>query len=176
MSVVDVIVPCYGYARYLEECVHSVLSQRDVEVRVLVIDDASPDNCSEVANLLRASDSRVHLITHTKNQGHIRTYNEGIAWASADYMLLLSADDYLLPGALGRAVALMEQHAQVGMVYGKAIEFFDAGDGGARPEVPASSGTAEIVDGAGFVEASGIRNIVPTPTAPAVCGRWPDRW
>ena len=43
MSKVDVIVPCYNYARFLEECVRSVLDQSVKDVRVLIIDDASAD-------------------------------------------------------------------------------------------------------------------------------------
>ncbi len=38
MSSVDVVVPCYNYARYLRACVGSILSQRDVDVRVLIVD------------------------------------------------------------------------------------------------------------------------------------------
>ena len=38
---------------------------------------------------------------HPVNRGHIATYNEGLEWASGDYLLVLSADDMLTPGALG---------------------------------------------------------------------------
>ena len=48
MSRVDVIVPCYNYGRFLRECVESVLSQ-PVDVRVLIIDDASTDDTPQVA-------------------------------------------------------------------------------------------------------------------------------
>ena len=53
MSSVDIVVPCYNYAHYLEFCVHSVLEQRDVDVRVLIVDDASPDNTAQVAGPFR---------------------------------------------------------------------------------------------------------------------------
>src|SRR5437762_480071 len=59
MSRVDVIVPCYKYAHFLDECVTSALTQRGVEVRVLVIDDASPDNTPEVGLALARRDPRV---------------------------------------------------------------------------------------------------------------------
>ena len=50
MSSVDVVVPCYNYARYLETCVSSVLDQEGVDVRVLIIDDASSDRSAEVGH------------------------------------------------------------------------------------------------------------------------------
>ncbi|MGO7624616.1 glycosyltransferase family 2 protein, partial [Rhizobium ruizarguesonis] len=52
MHSVDVVIPCYKYAHFLEECVGSVLSQAGVDVRVLILDDCSPDNTPEVGMAL----------------------------------------------------------------------------------------------------------------------------
>jgi glycosyltransferase involved in cell wall biosynthesis len=124
MSTVDVVIPCYNYARYLRGCVNSVLSQPGVEVRVLVIDDASQDETAALGQELSAADSRVVFHRHQKNKGHIATYNEGlIDWSTADYTVLLSADDLLAPGSLGRAAAIMDADANVGLVYGSTVHF-----------------------------------------------------
>ena len=128
MSRIDVFIPCYNYGRFLSQCVNSVLGQVGVDVRVLVIDDASPDNTAEVAAALARENPRVTILRHRTNKGHINTYNEGIEWASADYMLLLSADDYLLPGALSRAANLMDAHPEVGFTFGNVIELSDSGN------------------------------------------------
>lgn len=128
MSSVDVVVPCYRYGHFLRECVQSVLTQSSVQVRVLILDDASPDNTEEVATALAREDSRVTFVRHKVNKGHIATYNEGIDWASADYFLLLSADDYLLPGALERAAGLLDAHQDVGFVIGHATELRSNGE------------------------------------------------
>ena len=89
MSSLDVYIPCYCYGHFLRECVQSVLSQSIQDVRVLIIDDASPDDSAEVAASLARQDSRLELRRHAVNQGHIRTYNEGLEWATGDYTLLL---------------------------------------------------------------------------------------
>jgi glycosyltransferase involved in cell wall biosynthesis len=122
IPTVDVVVPCYRYGRFLRECVSSVLTQDDVEVRILIIDDASSDGSADVANELASEDGRVEVIVHRANQGHIATYNEGIEWASAKYFLLLSADDLITPGCLKRAVSIMEQHASISMTHGDEID------------------------------------------------------
>lgn len=122
---VDVFIPCYNYGRYLRQCVDSVLRQTGCQVRVLIIDNASTDNSLEVAHSIARTDGRVDVLAHEKNKGHIATYNDGIAWAGADYMLLLSADDLLAPMALSRAVAFMEQNPNVGFVHGRALRFTD---------------------------------------------------
>ena len=103
MASVDVVIPCYNYGHFLRSCVGSVLSQAGVEVRALVIDDQSSDSSQAVGEELAAADPRVHFRRHAVNRGHIATYNEGLLeWASADYCLLLSADDLLVPGARAR--------------------------------------------------------------------------
>jgi glycosyltransferase involved in cell wall biosynthesis len=120
VKTVDVIVPCYNYGRFLRDCVKSVLVQPDVEVRVLIIDDCSPDETAIVGPALAAEDSRVSYRRHQVNRGHIATYNEGlIEWAVADYSMLLSADDLVTPGAITRAAEIMERYPDVHLVYGR---------------------------------------------------------
>ena len=122
MSSVDVIVPCYNYGHLVEACVRSVLSQQQVDVRVLLMDDASTDDTESVGRRL-AADPRVEYRRHAVNIGHIHSYNEALACLTADYCLILSADDLLTPGALVRAARLMDAHPEVGLTYGRDITF-----------------------------------------------------
>ena len=63
MSSVSVVVPCYKYGHYLEESVGSALHGNDgVDVRVLIIDDASPDDSADRARELAAADPRVQVL------------------------------------------------------------------------------------------------------------------
>lgn len=123
MSSVSVVIPCYKYGHFLEEAVSSVLDDQDgVDVRVLIIDDASPDRSADVAREIAARDTRVDVIVHDTNKGNIATFNEGLLeWADGDYCLLMSADDRATAGALRRAADLLDAHPQVGFVYGHAI-------------------------------------------------------
>jgi len=125
MAKVDVVIPCYNYGRFLHASVASVLEQSVADLRVLIIDDASSDDSPAIARACAERDSRVSIVTHARNWGHIRTYNEGIAWASADYFLLLSADDMLVGGALGRAVSIMDAAPDIVLTHGKCIGWND---------------------------------------------------
>src|SRR5215469_4984355 len=167
MSSVDVFVPCYRYGHFLRECVESVLSQSGVSVRVLIIDDASPDSTAEVAATLVSEDPRVRFIRHIENKGHIATYNEGIEWASADYMLLLSADDYLLPGALKRAADLMDAYPEVGFTFGNVIELSASGREMPTKKIVYATNNSDIciLEGRDFIELSGADNLVATCSA-----------
>ena len=164
MSTVDVIVPCYRYGQFLKECVESVLAQAGPSVRVLIIDDDSDDNSADIAAELAGQDKRVTFIHHARNQGHIATYNEGLEWAAAHYLLLLSADDYLLPGALNRAAALMDVHPEVSFTFGAAVIL--QSDGSTSLDLTVRcSGASTILKGHKFLARMGGRNLVTTPTA-----------
>ena len=125
MIKVDIVVPCFNYGRFLEACVRSVLDQSIRNLRVLIIDDASTDDSLAIASQLAEADSRVNIVAHSENRGHIATYNEGIAWASADYFLLLSADDLLVPGALERAINVMDANPDVVLTHGRSAIWYD---------------------------------------------------
>ena len=110
MASIDVAVPCYQYERFLRDSVGSILRQGVDNLRVLIIDNASTDNSVEVALQLASEDARVSVCAHPTNLGSQVSYNEAIDWASADYFMIVDADDVLAPGCLARSIAVLEQH------------------------------------------------------------------
>ena len=173
MSRVDVIIPCYNYGRYLPRCVESVLDQDGIDVRVLIIDDASPDDSWQIAEELGRQDDRITLRRHAVNRGHIATYNEGLDWVAGNYALLLSADDQLVPGALSRAAAVLGAHAEVGLTYGRQI-LCSSDDSPESPPPVERTGDWRIVPGVEFIAEccrSG-QNPVATPTVVVRTALW----
>ena len=113
---VTFIVPCYKLAHLLPDCVNSILAQTFGDFEILIMDDASPDNTSEVAASFK--DPRVKHVRNNPNLGHLRNYNKGIAMSRGKYVWLISADDYLrCPYVLERYVKLMEVHPEAGFVF-----------------------------------------------------------
>jgi glycosyltransferase involved in cell wall biosynthesis len=148
---VDVLVPCYQYGRFLRQCVTSALTQDVEHVRILIIDNASTDESVEVAQQLAAEDHRVEVVARRRNLGPHASYNEGIDWARSKYFIVLCADDLLTPGSLQRALSILEQHAEAGFAYGRAIWL--------RPEDPmlflegnARDASWRIIAGKDFIE------------------------
>jgi hypothetical protein len=167
MTLVTIIVPSYNYARYLEACVNSVLSQEGVDVDVLVLDDHSIDETPDICRKLAAQDPRVRYVRHNSNMGHIATYNEGLGNCRGKYLLLLSADDLLTPGSLSRATSLMEREPGIGFTFGNVIDLQP--DGSVIRSYPlGKSGQGlshRTFTGPEFIRLTGATNIVPTPTA-----------
>lgn len=120
---VSVIVPCYNYAAYLSAAVTSALDQRDADIEVIIVDDASTDDSLAVARSLAARDPRVRVVEHAENQGPVATFNDGLAAAKGDYLIRLDADDLLTPGSVARSTALAEAFPSVSLVYGHPVHF-----------------------------------------------------
>ncbi len=152
VSSVDVVVPCYHYGRFLRDCVGSILSQPVDDVRVLVIDNASTDGSVEIASALAQEDDRVSVLARERNLGPHASYNEGIDWARADYFAILDADDVMAPGALQRAMRVLDAHPGVAFVHGRELAaMFPSG---AMPQIPATDDATdcEIIGGHAFVD------------------------
>jgi glycosyltransferase involved in cell wall biosynthesis len=125
MASVDIAIPCYQYGRYLRQCVESVLAQGVPDVRVRIIDNASTDDSVAIARQLAREDARIEVVARSANLGPHASFNEGVDWATADYFMVLCADDMLTPGALSRAVSVMEQHPNVAFAYGTDVHLGD---------------------------------------------------
>ena len=89
---VSVVIPCFNYARYLPACVGSGLHQTGVEVRVVIVDDASTDNSLAVARGLEEADVRVSVISHRINAGPVASFNDGLAATDREEVLLPHRD------------------------------------------------------------------------------------
>jgi glycosyltransferase involved in cell wall biosynthesis len=163
LPTVSVVIPCYNYGHFLTACVQSVVSQRGVRTRILIIDDASVDDSAVIAAELADRHPQVEVIVHAVNRGHIATYNEGLLdWASGDYVTLLSADDELPPGSLERSVRLLAANPGVGMVYGGIQEF---GENVAARATPVRRAREIVYPGPGWLRkrCREAVNVVPTP-------------
>jgi glycosyltransferase involved in cell wall biosynthesis len=139
MPTVSVVVPCYKYGQFVTECVTSILANTEVDLDILVIDDASPDDSWEVVKRLPELDPRIRVHRNERNLGLIGTANSGVMAATGDYVVLISADDALAPGWLDRSVAHLESHPEAVLAYGNVKRF-----AGPLPK-PRGTGRDELV-------------------------------
>jgi glycosyltransferase involved in cell wall biosynthesis len=112
-------VPCYGYGRYLPDCLAGIFAQQgDFDLEVIAVDDASPDNSGEI--LRNCGDPRLRVITHEKNQGSLAAVAHGMEAARGKYLARIDPDDRYHPNFLSTLVPLLEEYPEVGMAYGNA--------------------------------------------------------
>jgi cellulose synthase/poly-beta-1,6-N-acetylglucosamine synthase-like glycosyltransferase len=92
---VSVIVPTRNRPGYLRQAVASVLRQVDVDVEVIVIDDASDTPAAREA--LQFADPRVHVEVRRRPGGAGRARNQGLARARGKWVAFLDDDDLFAP-------------------------------------------------------------------------------
>lgn len=119
---VSVVIPSYNHERFLGQAIDSVLAQTFPAHEIIVVDDGSQDQTTEV---LRNYATRVHAIRQV-NSGVSRARNAGIALASGDLITFLDADDVWLPRKLERQVACLQAHPGAGLVH-CGVEDIDEG-------------------------------------------------
>lgn len=93
---VSIIIPCYKQAQYLREAILSCLNQEIKPHEIIVINDGSPDNTSEIAKQYP-----VKLIEQD-NLGLPAARNSGILASTGDWILCLDADDKLREDFIGK--------------------------------------------------------------------------
>lgn len=107
--LISVIIPVYNTAQYLQECLDSVLTQADVAVEVVVIDDGSSDESPKILAGYAATDRRVKVLTQT-NRGLGAARNTAVQSATGEYLFFIDSDDCLPKKALARMVGAAEKH------------------------------------------------------------------
>lgn len=92
--LVSIIVPCYNQAQYLDEALHSVLSQTYHDWECIIVNDGSPDHTEEVAKKWVKKDNRF-IYLKKENGGLSSARNSGIENAKGEYIQFLDSDDFL---------------------------------------------------------------------------------
>lgn len=107
---VSVVVPCYNYAKYLPDCIESLVHQTYPLKEIIIVNDKSPDNTEEVAlELIRKyPDKNIKLFNRNENGGLGAARNSGIRIAQGEYICCLDADDKLVPAGIEEHVRLIE--------------------------------------------------------------------
>jgi glycosyltransferase involved in cell wall biosynthesis len=121
MTDVSVLTPSFGYGRFIEDAILSVLGQEGVSVEHVVQDAQSNDGTVEV---LRRFDGRIRWASEP-DDGQSDALNRALAKASGKWIAWLNADEFYLPGGLAALVHRGER-AGADVVYGDCV-FVDEG-------------------------------------------------
>ena len=116
--LISVVVPVFNGERYLQKTVDSILSQTYKNIEIILVNDGSTDNSSNVIKTIAKRDSRVKPI-HVKNGGVAAARNVGLGFSSGDFIAFCDQDDLWLPDKLAKQIPLFE-NLDVGLVYAGA--------------------------------------------------------
>jgi glycosyltransferase involved in cell wall biosynthesis len=122
---VSICIPAHNAAPYLPLAIDSALAQEFTDFELVVLDNASTDNTREVCEGYRDPRFRYE---YEATPGQSIAWNRCVDLATNQYAILLHADDELEPQFLTRAVEILDNNEDVGLVH-CAVEHIDESGG-----------------------------------------------
>lgn len=111
--LISVIIPVYKTEKYINRCLESVTNQTYRNLEIIIVDDASPDNCPEICDEWAKKDSRI-IVLHTENKGVANARNTALKIASGDFIGFVDSDDYIEPDMYEQLInTLLNNNADV---------------------------------------------------------------
>ncbi len=132
MPRISVCIPSYNHENYIAGTIQSVLSQTYQDFEIVVVDDGSVDGT--VAAIQTFDDPRLRLFSFPRNQGACKASNHAILQSTGEFIAILNSDDEFLPHKLETQVRFLDEHPEVGAVFGYP-QIIDQ-DGSVIPDSP----------------------------------------
>ena len=111
--LLSIIIPVYKTEKTLYRCLDSVfgqLSDNDGRVEVMVVNDASPDDCGELLKRYREHHPSLRIVTHEVNKGEAGAHNTGIAESKGAYYTFLDSDDTYRSEAIAKIIEAINKY------------------------------------------------------------------
>jgi len=115
MPEVTVSMPAFNTADYIGAAIRSVLAQEDVDLELIVVDDASDDNTVDIVKAFR--DPRMRLLRNTERRGISFCHNRILDRSTSPFIAHVDSDDLILPGALRKLLDAVGSDPAVGQAH-----------------------------------------------------------
>jgi glycosyltransferase involved in cell wall biosynthesis len=107
--LVSVLTTVYNRAKYLDECIESILNSRFEAFELIIVDDGSTDGSQDIAKRWASKDQRIRFFQNQSNLGDYKNRNRAAALANGKYLKYVDADDMIGPYLLNLMVESMEE-------------------------------------------------------------------
>ena len=91
--LISILVSSYNKQDFLIKSIRSIQNQNFKNIEIIIVDDCSTDNSSEIYKTLLKSDPRIRIFHHLKNMGLWRTQIDALLYSKAKYILYFDAGD-----------------------------------------------------------------------------------
>ncbi|MBR5175319.1 MAG: glycosyltransferase [Bacteroidales bacterium] len=118
----SILIANYNNGRYLQEAIDSVLAQSYTHWEIILVDDKSLDNSSEIYEKY-AADVRFHIYYNDRNQGCGYTKRRCAELANGELCGFLDPDDALMPTALEAMVEAHAAHPECSLIYSTCYRY-----------------------------------------------------
>lgn len=106
---ISVVMPVYNIEEYLRDSIRSILTQTEVDLELICVNDGSDDDSLQILLEIAKGDVRVHVFSQT-NEGVSAARNLGASHAAGKYLYFMDGDDILQEGALSQLFKTAEEN------------------------------------------------------------------
>src|SRR5579863_4981502 len=93
--VISICIPTYNGEKYLSECLYHVLNQTYSNFEVIICDDCSTDNTTEIINSYQQKDNRIKIFRNERNLGLCGNWNRCVEHSSGKWIKFIFQDDWM---------------------------------------------------------------------------------
>ena len=122
----SIVIPTHNRCSLLREAIASVISQNLQSLEIIVCDDGSTDETTEVCNAFASACNPVILSRTVERRGAQVARNRGLAKSKGDAVLFMDSDDVLAENGLSPLIRLLSADPRMDYVYGTVIKTDEA--------------------------------------------------
>ena len=110
MDNVSVIIPTYNRANLIDRAVESVLQQKSFSGELIIVDDGSEDNTTEIVTLLSTAANIPIKYHRMENSGPAEARNVGVSLAEHSLIAFLDSDDHWYPDKISKQLEALKKN------------------------------------------------------------------
>ncbi len=128
-NLVSIIAVCYNHEQYVVQTLDSILEQTYSSTELIIVDDCSSDNSAHrIREWIQKNAPEARFIAHQENRGVCSAINDGLKFASGEYVQLIACDDELMPNKLFTQVKQLQKRSEVALACSDCFVIDEFGD------------------------------------------------
>lgn len=113
----SIVIPIYNAEKYLKKCIESIISNKDTEIEVILINDGSKDESNNICREYLFKDNRITYFNR-ENNGCSATRNFGIQKAKGEYVWFIDSDDYIEKDSIEKILKILGEKKSELLIFG----------------------------------------------------------
>ncbi len=111
---ITIAIPSYNKAAQIERCIQSAVANSSLVEKIIVVDNCSTDKTFELA---KKFEPQITCVRNETNLGMSGNFNRCIELCNTDWLMILHADDTILPNAIEKYLKLIESNPEIGLIH-----------------------------------------------------------
>lgn len=142
---VSVIVISYNHAKFIEECINSILNQSYQDVEIIIVDNNSSDNTIKILDAYLKHE-KIRVISFSSNRGIVGGINEGLKYVKGEFVTFFASDDIMMSDRFDRQVNFMDQTPDAAGCFGNMLRINEDGSINSKGMLPIVKSKEWILD------------------------------